>query len=81
MNSLLFTILNAIELICVHTIKRFQVLLFIVDMQLHGLKYSYLILKIRLNINHWFVSSHSNGFLYIVVSKGYSCICSQLYVF
>ena len=39
--SLQGTFLNDPELICLHTVKEFQVLLFIVCTQLNGFKYCY----------------------------------------
>ena len=45
------------EIICLHTIKGFQKLLFIVCTQLNGFKNCYLALLILFDINHLFAHS------------------------
>ena len=58
--SLMF---SSIAIYYMHTVKWFQVLLFIVSTQLNGFKYSNQTLKIQFNINHLFAHS-LNGFKY-----------------
>ena len=55
MNNLLVISLNEPEHIYSHTVKWFQILLFIVCTQLNGLKYCYLILIIQFDIYNLFV--------------------------
>ena len=51
------TFLKEPELICLHTVKWLQVLLFVVCSQLNGFKYCYLILIVLVNISHLFTHS------------------------
>ena len=66
-NLLLTLFLYMLELICLHIVKWFQVLLFNINdslpcysfvcVKLNGFKYCYLIVVIQFNINHLFAHS------------------------
>ena len=57
-SSLLTLILDEPELICLHTIKRYQALQFIICTQLNWFKHFYLTVIIQSNTNHLFTRNY-----------------------